>query len=39
VKRAVVAVLVVLSLMGASACTKNNRNEFCNNHPNNAKCR
>lgn len=38
-KRAVATVLVVLSLLGATACTKNNREEFCNKHPNNAKCR
>ena len=32
-------VLVVLSLTVATGCTKNNRAEFCKNHPNNVKCR
>ena len=37
-KRAVVVLLVVLSLMSVTGCT-NGRDRFCKNHPNNVKCR
>jgi hypothetical protein len=38
-KRGAVALVVVLSLMMATGCVKDNRAKFCSRHPNNAKCR